>query len=155
MTKKLKEISENFVLIFNKLSRKENLITEVIIEPKTFDVTLKGNGKNGIVESDSLSAGERQLYAISLLWALGKVSRKNIPLIIDTPFSRLDNETRHKIVEHYIPFAAQQVIILFTDSELTKDLEPKLAAITRSSIEINVAPGNSANQLTERRSNAA
>jgi len=155
MEKKLIEISKNFVLIFNKLSRKDNLITEVIIEPKTFEVTLKGNGKNGIVESDSLSAGERQLYAISLLWALGKVSGKNIPLIIDTPFSRLDNETRHKIVEHYIPFAAQQVIILFTDSELTKDLEPKLAPITRSSIEINVASGKSANQVTERRSNAA
>jgi len=155
MAKKLKEISKNFVLIFNKLSRKDNLITEVIIEPKTFEVTLKGNGKDGIVDSDRLSAGERQLYAISLLWALGKVSGKNIPLIIDTPFSRLDNETRHKIVEHYIPFAAQQVVILFTDSELTKDLEPKLAPITRSSIEINVASGNSANQVTERKSNAA
>ena len=83
MAKKLKEISKNFVLIFNKLSRKDNLITEVIIEPKTFEVTLKGNGKGGIVDSDRLSAGERQLYAISLLWALGKVSGKNIPLIID------------------------------------------------------------------------
>ena len=155
MAKKLKEISENFVLIFSKLTRKKKLITEIIIEPKTFDVTLKGNGKDGIVESDSLSAGERQLYAISLLWALGKVSGKNIPLIIDTPFSRLDIETRHKIVEHYIPFAAKQVVILFTDSELTKDLEPKLAPITRSSIEINVATGQSGNQIKESRANAA
>lgn len=155
MAKKLKEISKNFVLIFKKLSRKSDLITEVKIEPRTFEVTLIGNGKDGIVDSDRLSAGEKQLYAISLLWALGKVSGKNIPLIIDTPFSRLDIETRHKIVEHYIPFAAQQVVILFTDSELTKDLEPKLAPITRSTIEINVASGNSANQVTERKSNAA
>ena len=47
-----------------------------------------------LFRSASLSAGEKQLMVISLLWALAICSKKKLPVIIDTPLSRLDSAHR-------------------------------------------------------------
>jgi len=65
-----------------------------------------------------LSAGEKQIYAIAILEALGKTSGKKLPIIIDTPLGRLDSKHRDKLIEHYFPEASHQVIILSTDTEI-------------------------------------
>ena len=53
-----------------------------------------------------------------------------LPIIIDTPLSRLDSAHRDNIVNNYFPNAGEQVIILSTDTEIDKDyyrkLEPRL-----------------------------
>jgi DNA sulfur modification protein DndD len=83
-------------------------------------------------EKRSLSAGEKQIYAISLLWGLGKSSDIELPIIIDTPFARLDSEHRTNIAKHYFPFASEQVIILSTDEEIDqKYFELLIASIGR------------------------
>ena len=90
------------------------------IDPVTFEVTLYGKG--GVpVPKDSLSAGEKQIYAISLLWALSKISGRPLPLIIDTPLGRLDRTHRQFLIERYFPVAAHQVIILSTDTEIDQN----------------------------------
>lgn len=69
---------------------------------------------------ESLSAGERQIYAIAMLDALAKTSGRKLPIIIDTPLGRLDSKHRKKLVENYFPSASHQVIILSTDTEIDK-----------------------------------
>ena len=68
--------------------------------------------------SISLSAGEKQLMVISLLWALAICSKKKLPVIIDTPLSRLDSAHRVSLIQTYFPQASEQTIILSTDSEI-------------------------------------
>ena len=55
---------------------------------------------------------------ISLLWALAICSEKKLPVIIDTPLSRLDMSHRRALIKTYFPNASEQTIILSTDSEI-------------------------------------
>ena len=55
---------------------------------------------------------------ISLLWALALCSKKKLPVIIDTPLSRLDSAHRTSLIQTYFPQASEQIIILSTDSEI-------------------------------------
>ena len=55
---------------------------------------------------------------ISLLWALAICSKKKLPVIIDTPLSRLDSAHREALIKTYFPNASEQTIILSTDSEI-------------------------------------
>ena len=100
-----------------RLFRKENLISEVTIDPGSFEITLKdGDGK--LIPAELLSAGERQLLATALLWALAQAAGRQIPTAIDTPLGRLDSVHRHKLVHSYFPRASHQVILLSTDEEI-------------------------------------
>lgn len=67
---------------------------------------------------NGLSAGEQQLMVISILWALAICSKKKLPVIIDTPLSRLDSLHRTALINTYFPNAGEQTIILSTDSEI-------------------------------------
>ena len=67
-----------------------------------------------------MSAGEKQLLAISLLWGLARVSEKHLPVAIDTPLARLDSSHRQNLIERYFPTASHQVILLSTDTEIGK-----------------------------------
>ncbi|HYE36010.1 DNA sulfur modification protein DndD [Methylocaldum sp.] len=71
-----------------------------------------------IIGMGSLSAGMKQLVAQALLWALKEVAHRAAPVIIDTPLARIDREHQERLLRHYYPAVAKQVIILPTDSEL-------------------------------------
>ena len=58
------------------------------------------------------------MFAIATLWALREVSGRPLPVIIDTPLSRLDEEHRRTMLAEFIPQVAQQVIVLATESEI-------------------------------------
>lgn len=44
--------------------------------------------------------------------------KKKLPVIIDTPLSRLDSLHRTALINTYFPNAGEQTIILSTDSEI-------------------------------------
>ena len=46
--------------------------------------------------------------------------KKKLPVIIDTPLSRLDSNHRKALIQIYFPQASEQTIILSTDSEIDK-----------------------------------
>ena len=104
-------------MCFEYLSQKQGIITSISIDPKTLDITLSDyNG--GILLKDQLSAGEKQMFAISILWGLAISSGYKLPVIIDTPMARLDSEHRSNFINRYLPNASSQVIVLSTDEEI-------------------------------------
>ena len=111
---------ERFVLdSFRQLVRKPTLVTELRIDPVTFALDLRGSGHKQIT-AERLSAGERQLLAIAILWGLARASGRPLPMVIDTPLGRLDAEHRSRLVNRYFPHASHQVILLSTDEEITR-----------------------------------
>ncbi len=116
---KIKNVESEFIQSFKHLARKDDININAKIEPHTFSVTLLNDFGNEIPK-ESLSAGERQIYAIAMLDALAKTSGRKLPIIIDTPLGRLDSKHRKKLVENYFPSASHQVIILSTDTEIGK-----------------------------------
>ena len=117
---------------YQQLLRKKSLITRLKIDPEFFSITLYGDDGH-VLSSERLSAGERQLLAISLLWGLAKTSARVLPTAIDTPLGRLDAGHRKFLVERYFPFASHQVLLLSTDEEITgQNLEALQPFIGRS-----------------------
>ena len=110
-------IQDHVLGSLNHLLRKQTLISSVKIDSRTFAVELRG-GDGDVLKPDRLSAGERQLLAVSLLWGLAKASRRPLPAIIDTPLGRLDSSHRRNLVERYFPYASHQVLLLSTDEEI-------------------------------------
>ncbi|MFG6355784.1 MAG: DNA sulfur modification protein DndD [Acetatifactor sp.] len=110
-------LAETITDCYKKLSNKSNLIQTIEMDSQTLD--LQYLSKEGIaVSKDSLSAGEKQLMVIAILWALAICSKKKLPVIIDTPLSRLDAYHRMALIKTYFPNAGEQTIILSTDSEI-------------------------------------
>lgn len=102
---------------FDQLKRKNNLIDKIKISPVDFSITMFNENRK-IISSERLSAGERQLFAIAILWGLADCSGKELPTIIDTPMGRLDGAHRKNLIHNYFPNASSQVILLSTDEEI-------------------------------------
>ncbi|MYG96062.1 MAG: DNA sulfur modification protein DndD [Gammaproteobacteria bacterium] len=102
---------------YQQLLRKSALVTRLLIDPETFSLTLHGRDGN-VLSAERLSAGERQLLAIALLWGLAKASGRPLPTAIDTPLGRLDSNHRMHLVERYLPFASHQILLFSTDEEI-------------------------------------
>ncbi len=110
---------------FQQLLRKRSLISELRIDPQSFALELRGmDGK--ILLPDRLSAGERQLLAVSMLWGLARASGRPLPAVIDTPLGRLDASHRSNLIERYFPNASHQVLLLSTDEEIDEKYYEKL-----------------------------
>jgi len=122
---KITSLCETATHCFNVLSRKNDLIHNVSINPSTFEIGLRDRFGHTIPREE-LSAGEKQILAISLLWGLARTSGRPLPVIIDTPLGRLDSDHRLNLVEHYYPYAGHQVILLSTDTEVDRQLFLKL-----------------------------
>jgi DNA sulfur modification protein DndD len=102
---------------FRQLLRKKSLISALHIDPQEFSLELIGADGQAI-SPDRLSAGERQLLAVSMLWGLARASGRPLPTVIDTPLGRLDATHRINLVERYFPYASHQVLLLSTDEEI-------------------------------------
>lgn len=114
---KLEELSKTIAQCYLKIANKKNLISEVRIDPQTLNLHyFDSNSKE--IHGSSLSAGEKQLMIISLLWALAICSKKQLPVIIDTPLSRLDSNHRYALIDQYFPYISKQTILLSTDTEI-------------------------------------
>lgn len=73
------------------------------------------------VDISRLSKGERQIFILSLYWAIIELSGQDIPFIIDTPYARIDANHRKEISEKFFPNISKQVVILSTDEEINEE----------------------------------
>ena len=123
-------LQEKTFEMYRMLSSKSGLIKDILIDDKSYAIKMIDRNGHEIKKS-SLSAGEKEVFALSLLWGLAQTSQLQLPILIDTPLSRLDSTHRDNIIKHYFPNAGQQVIILSTDTEIDKDyyrnLQPYLS----------------------------
>ena len=106
------------------------MVERIHIDPATFAITLY-NESGHALSKERLSEGEKQIFAISVLWGLARALAHPLPAIIDTPMARLDAAHRRHLVERYFPHASHQVLILSTDTEVDRQyyqaLQPHLA----------------------------
>ncbi len=115
--RKVDVLAETMIDCYKQLANKKNHIERIKMDSNTLDLMYFDSNGNEI-EKKKLSAGEKQLMVISLLWALAICSKKKLPVIIDTPLSRLDSAHRVALIKKYFPKASDQTIILSTDSEI-------------------------------------
>ena len=86
----------------------------------------------------TLSAGERQVCALSFMAALNSVSGFDVPIIIDTPLARISTGPTRSIAENlpsYLP--GKQVTLLVTDKEYTPDVRDALSQVVDKTYLIN------------------
>ena len=102
------------------LLRKQKLVSRVDINPDDLTVTLL-NPQQEPVDSQRLSAGERQMMATAVLWGLSRSTGMALPTVIDTPVGRLDRSHRKNLIRRYFPNASRQVVLLSTDEEIVGD----------------------------------
>ena len=136
---RIQQLEQEFIKSFAKLARKDDLMITAKIDPDTFNVSLV-DGKGNIIDKKKLSAGEKQIYAIAMLEALGRTSGRNLPIIIDTPLGRLDSRHRENLVKNYFPTASHQVLILSTDTEVDEDFYKELSPEISHAFEVAYDP---------------
>jgi DNA sulfur modification protein DndD len=123
--KKIGRLAELITESFRFLLRKKALVERVVIDPRTFAIQLEDRSGQRI-SKQQLSEGEKQIFAISVLWGLSRSATRPLPAVVDTPMGRLDAEHRNSIIDRYFPNASHQVIILSTDTEVDKTAYEKL-----------------------------
>lgn len=122
--RKIKGIEEHTKEMFGNLIRKKSFVKHVrITDESIYLETMEGN--NLLV--NNLSSGERQLFVLSIIYALFKVSERSTPLIFDTLLGRLDKTHQQEVMSKFISSCPDQVIILATDSEL-ENIKPETLA---------------------------
>jgi DNA sulfur modification protein DndD len=123
-------LQEKTFEMYHLLSSRSGMIKDLTIDNKTYEIRIRDRNGHEIRKS-SMSAGEKEVFAVSLLWGLAQTSQLKLPIIIDTPLSRLDSTHRDNIVNNYFPHAGEQVVILSTDTEIDtnyyRNLKPHLS----------------------------
>ncbi|THE64287.1 DNA sulfur modification protein DndD [Salinadaptatus halalkaliphilus] len=124
--KKLQRLESVLTDRYLQLTNKNELYDNIIVDPDELTIeieTVNGNRK----DQSELSAGERQIFATAMLWALAEISDRPLPFIIDTPLGRLDNEHRSNLVERFFPAASHQVLLFSTDTEITEEYYDRIS----------------------------
>lgn len=85
------------------------------------------------LKKESLSQGEKQLYISSLIKAILKESLYPLPIFIDTPLGRLDDEHITSILQYYYPTLSDQVVLLSTNNEITPTRYRKIEGVVAKS----------------------
>lgn len=109
--------------VLNNLMHKEDFIgkVEVIINGEDMDIELYTVDEK-LINKDSLSKGEQQLYATSILKALVDESGIQFPVFIDSPLQKFDKSHATKIITEFYPQISKQVVLFpLLYKELTAD----------------------------------
>lgn len=109
--------------VLNTLMHKDDFIgrVEVIINGEDMDIELYTVDEK-LINKDSLSKGEQQLYATSILKALVDESGIQFPVFIDSPLQKFDKSHAKKIITEFYPQISKQVVLFpLLYKELTAD----------------------------------
>jgi DNA sulfur modification protein DndD len=111
--------------LMHKLSSEENnskfiedVKVTILASGQGMKITLLDQDDNEI-RKESLSSGEKQIYISCLIKAILNESIQSLPIFIDTPLGRLDEEHRDSITKKYYPALSEQVVLFSTNSEIT------------------------------------
>jgi len=120
-----KTILNELQALMHKLSSEENnskfiedVKVTILASGQGMKITLLDQDDNEI-RKESLSSGEKQIYISCLIKAILNESIQSLPIFIDTPLGRLDEEHRDNITKKYYPTLSEQVVLFSTNSEIT------------------------------------
>jgi DNA sulfur modification protein DndD len=122
---KLRNLEDALTERYLALSNKSDFYEGIEVDEEELNIQVKTKHGNHKPQSE-LSAGERQIFATALLWALAEISGRPLPFIVDTPLGRLDKAHRENLVENFFPEAAHQVLVFSTDTEIDDEYYDQL-----------------------------
>lgn len=104
---------------------------QVDIVDGSIDIRLLDDRGN-IISKQTLSKGEKQLYATAILKSMVEESGIEFPVFIDSPMQKLDVEHAKNIINHFYPSISNQVILLpLLEKELNEKeyelIKPKIS----------------------------
>jgi DNA sulfur modification protein DndD len=115
--KKIKEdkkysLQKSILLGLNKIMHKEDFIYDVRVNvlDDVMDIDLLDKN-GGVMDKNSLSKGEQQLYATALLKALVDESGIKFPVFIDSPLQKFDKYHSKNIIKEFYPAISEQVVL--------------------------------------------
>lgn len=124
----------------NSLMHKEDFIgnVEVELDSDMMDIQLYTPGGD-VIDKDTLSKGEKQLYATSLLKSLVDESGIKFPVFIDSPLQKFDKSHSSKIISEFYPSISEQVVLFpLLHKELTSsELDMLLPYVASSTVITN------------------
>ena len=115
--KKIKEdkkysLQKSILLGLNKIMHKEDFIYNVRVNVLDDVMDIDLLDKNGdVMDKNSLSKGEQQLYATALLKALVDESGIKFPVFIDSPLQKFDKYHSKNIIKEFYPAISDQVVL--------------------------------------------
>jgi DNA sulfur modification protein DndD len=111
----VQRLSEEMTTVYHRLAHK-GLVKRIEISPDC-SVRLLGDRGRDIRDMD-LSAGEEQIFALSLIAAIARVSGASVPVVMDTPLARLDTDHRTNVLKYFASQVSGQVIFLSQPDEV-------------------------------------
>ena len=123
-------LEEAFKEGFELLSRKSGRIEKVTINTEDYSTHLSMRGISGNWLDRDLSATERQHVGLALVYSLRRASTEwsmPLPVVIDTPTSRMDSEHKSWSVTRFYPQLSNQVVVFATSDDLSGGLFEELA----------------------------
>jgi len=115
---------------FELLSRKSGRLEGVAIDTQDYSTNLSMRGFEGNWLDRDLSATERQHVGLALVYALRRASTEwslPLPVVIDTPTSRMDTEHKSWSVTKFYPQLSNQVVVFATSDDLSGGLFEELS----------------------------
>lgn len=105
-------LQKSILLGLKKIMHKDDFIYDVRINilEDVMDIDLIGKNAK-IIDKDSLSKGEQQLYATALLKALVDESGIKFPVFIDSPLQKFDKLHSKNIIKEFYPTISEQVVL--------------------------------------------
>jgi DNA sulfur modification protein DndD len=115
---KQQDIQDSSSKYFRKITNKIHAYERMIINPDfSFGVETIQNTRPPM---ELISAGEKQVTALSFILGLSEYTRRKAPIFMDTPMGRLDETHRRNVAKVLLELAnsGQQVILLVTDTDI-------------------------------------
>lgn len=105
-------LQKSLLLGLKKIMHKEDFIANVRVQvlDDVMDIDLLDKNEQ-IIDKDSLSKGEQQLYATALLKALVDESGIKFPVFIDSPLQKFDKYHSKNIIKEFYPDISEQVVL--------------------------------------------
>lgn len=116
-------LEKKILLGLKTLMHKKDFINQVLVEVEedVIDILLI-DFRGEEIDKDTLSKGEQQLYATSILRALVEESNIEFPIFIDSPLQKFDARHAKNIISDFYPAISKQVVLFpLLEKEMTKE----------------------------------
>ncbi len=118
------EVEQKMNKYFNELVWKEDEFNLQLNDDYSIEIYQETSTENLL---GSLSAGERQVLALSFMAAIAQISGFEAPTVIDTPLGRISSEPRQRIAQNLPNYLEDtQITFLMTDEEYRDEVEKSL-----------------------------